>query len=53
MRKILEECPTCNSALSVTELSCTVCDTVISGHYAPCLFCSLRPEDLAFLEVFV
>lgn len=53
MRKILEQCPTCQSALAVTELSCTVCDTVISGQYAPCRFCKLSAEDLAFLEVFV
>lgn len=53
MRKILEKCPTCEGALSATELSCTDCDTVIRGHYAPCLFCSLSTEDLAFLEVFV
>ena len=53
MRKILEQCPTCNSKLVVTELSCSVCDTRINGHYAPCLFCRLSPEDLAFLEQFV
>lgn len=53
MRKILEQCPTCTSALTVTELACTVCDTEIRGQYAPCLFCRLAPEDLAFLEVFV
>jgi hypothetical protein len=53
MHKILEKCPTCGSELIVTELSCTTCDTVIRGHYAPCRFCRLSPEDLAFLEVFV
>lgn len=53
MRKILEKCPTCNHPLLATELSCTACDTVIHGHYEPCLFCRLSPEDLAFLEVFV
>ncbi|HSM58192.1 MAG TPA: DUF2089 domain-containing protein [Candidatus Sulfomarinibacteraceae bacterium] len=53
MRKILEECPSCGSALVATELSCTACDTVVHGHFAPCRFCRLAPEDLAFLEVFV
>jgi hypothetical protein len=26
---------------------------VIRGHYQPCPFCRLSPEDLAFLELFV
>ncbi len=53
MRKILEECPTCSDALVATELSCDTCETVIHGRYAPCPFCRLSPENLAFLEVFV
>jgi hypothetical protein len=53
MRKILEQCPTCDGELAVTQLSCTECDTVILGRYAPCPFCRLTPENLAFLEVFV
>ena len=50
MRKILEECPTCGDALVATELSCDNCETVIHGRYAPCPFCRLSPENLAFLE---
>jgi hypothetical protein len=53
MRKILESCPTCGGAFAVTELTCTVCDTVVRSRYGPCPFCSLPPEDLAFLLVFV
>jgi hypothetical protein len=53
MRKILEECPTCGDALVATELSCDSCGTVIHGRYAPCPFCRLSPENLAFLELFV
>jgi hypothetical protein len=53
MRKILEECPTCGGDVIATELSCTNCDTVIRSQYAPCLFCRLSPEDLAFVELFV
>lgn len=53
MRKILEQCPTCGDALVATELSCDSCGTVIHGRYAPCPFCRLSPENLAFLEVFV
>jgi hypothetical protein len=53
MRKILEQCPTCGDALVATELSCDNCHTVIHGRYAPCPFCRLSPENLAFLEMFV
>ena len=53
MRKILEACPTCGGELAVSELSCTVCDTVVRSHYAPCPFCRLSPEDLAFMLLFV
>lgn len=53
MRKILEECPTCGDALVATELSCDTCGTVIHGRYAPCPFCRLSPENLAYVEMFV
>ena len=53
MRKILESCPTCGGAMAVSELSCTVCDTVIRSRYTPCAFCRLSPEDLAFMLLFV
>jgi hypothetical protein len=53
MRKILEACPTCGGEFAVTELTCTVCETVVRSRYAPCPFCALSPEDLGFLLVFV
>ena len=53
MRKILESCPTCGGAMAVSELSCTVCDTVVRSRYTPCPFCRLSPEDLAFMLLFV
>jgi hypothetical protein len=53
MRKILESCPTCGGEFAVTELTCTVCDTVVRSQYDPCPFCRLAPEDLAFMLVFV
>ncbi len=52
-RKILEQCPTCEAPLEVTRLSCTECETVILGRYEPCRFCSLPPNNLQFLEVFI
>ena len=53
MRKILESCPTCGGEMAVTELNCTVCDTVVRSRYAPCPFCRLAAEDQAFLLLFV
>lgn len=53
MRKILEACPTCGGEMAVTELSCTVCDTVVRSHYELCAFCRLSPEDLSFMLLFV
>ncbi len=53
MRKILESCPTCGGEMLVSELSCTVCDTTVRSRYAPCPFCRLSPEDLAFMLLFV
>lgn len=53
MRKILEKCPTCESDMIVTRLSCPACGTVVQGAYQPCSFCKLPPDDLRFVEVFV
>lgn len=53
MRKILEKCPSCGGDLEVTRLSCTQCETVITGRYQPCRFCKLTPEHQNFLEAFV
>ena len=53
MRKVLERCPSCGGELEVTRMSCTVCDTVIKGHYTPCRFCGLNPAQTRLLEVFV
>ena len=53
MRKILEKCPSCGNDLEVSRLTCTKCDTVITGHYQPCRFCKLSPDHQDFLEAFV
>lgn len=53
MRKVIEQCPTCESELLVTRMSCTSCETVIQGRYATCKFCRLSPESLGFLEIFI
>ena len=53
MRKILEQCPSCGSALEVTRLTCTSCETVVLGRYQACPFCKLDPERTQFLLSFV
>jgi hypothetical protein len=53
MRKILEKCPSCGGEVTVTRLTCTNCDTVVTGRFQPCRFCKLAPEQQDFLEAFV
>ena len=53
MRKILEQCPSCGSEVEVTRLSCTRCETVVTGRFQPCRFCKLPPNSVQFLETFV
>lgn len=53
MRKVLEECPSCGGEVEVTKVSCTNCETEVTGRFAPCRFCSLAPEAAQFLELFV
>jgi hypothetical protein len=53
MRKILEQCPSCGGPLAVTEMQCTRCQTQVRSRYAPCAFCTLTEEQLAFVKLFV
>lgn len=53
MRKILEQCPSCGSEVEVTRISCTRCETVVTGRFQPCRFCKLPPNSVQFLEAFV
>jgi len=53
MRKILERCPSCGEDLEVRGLHCTACGTDVLGHFAPCQFCHLTPDQTTFLLMFV
>ena len=53
MRKVLGECLSCGGNIEVTSLSCTRCETEVTGRFAPCRFCDPRPETARFLELFV
>jgi hypothetical protein len=47
------DCPTCHSALTVTELSCAACGTRVSGQFRRCEFCGLDDDQRALLRVFL
>jgi hypothetical protein len=53
MRKLIERCPSCGADLTVSELSCVACDTVVRGRFTACSFCRLSPDELRFAELFV
>jgi hypothetical protein len=53
MRKILEHCPGCGGPVTVTELHCASCGTVVRGHFAPCPFCQLSADQTTFLQLFL
>lgn len=53
MPLIPQTCPSCSSALAVTQLSCTSCGTGVVGKFELSPFFRLSPESLKFLEFFV
>ncbi len=52
-RSAPRDCPVCGHTLELTRLSCTSCDTELSGHFDSCEFCALTPDDRALLRVFL
>lgn len=53
MPNLPRKCPSCASPLVVTQLSCTACETVITGAYPLNPFLRLTPESQQFLETFI
>jgi len=51
--EIMGKCPVCGSVTEVTRISCDVCDTHIEGHFKPCKFCRLTPDQKSFIDVFI
>ena len=51
--EVIGKCPVCGSDTEVTRISCNECDTHIEGHFKPCKFCRLSPEQKAFIDVFI
>ncbi len=46
-------CPSCDSSLEVTELSCTVCQTQLRGVFPPVPLARIASEHQQFIETFV
>ncbi|AIY13404.1 MULTISPECIES: DUF2089 family protein [Cellulophaga] len=53
MKKLPVFCPSCESNLLVSELSCSSCDTVISGKFDLPQILQLSAEDQEFVLQFV
>ncbi len=53
MKKLPILCPSCEYALAVSELSCTHCETVISGKYSLPTLLQLSIEDQDFVFQFI
>lgn len=52
-REVMGQCPICNGPVEITEVSCNTCKSTISGHFKPCKFCTLSPENKEFAELFI
>jgi len=47
--KLPVSCPSCESQLSVTELSCPECQTIVSGHYLLPLLLQIPDDEQQFI----
>lgn len=46
-------CPACNAGMSITELRCNKCHTVVQGNFPVNKLISLSEEDREFLMTFL
>jgi hypothetical protein len=53
MKRDVNQCPVCDAALQVTELSCTRCETRLVGVFPPPPLARLPLEQQRFVEVFL
>ena len=53
MNQSPQHCPVCESALRVSELSCTACRTRLCGDFPPPPLARLPQEHQSFIETFV
>jgi len=47
------QCPSCENALLVTQLSCTNCTTSVSGNYVLPVFLQISKEEQNFILQFL
>lgn len=50
--KLPIQCPSCENALSVTQLSCGKCSTIVSGNYSLPLLLQISEEEQNFILQF-
>lgn len=50
--KLPIQCPSCESSLSVTQLSCSNCSTIVSGNYSLPLLLQITEEEQNFILQF-
>jgi len=53
MHAIPTKCPLCGGELTVTRIYCRDCDTTLEGRFQGGPFSQLKPEQVAFVELFV
>lgn len=53
MKKLPLKCPSCESALNVSKLHCTYCDTEVTGGFTLPLFARLSEKEQAFALDFI
>ena len=53
MKKLPVNCPSCEKSLVVSQLSCSSCETVISGNYSLPILLQLSSEDQYFIFEFI
>ena len=53
MPRIPEQCPTCQSQLVITGLTCPNCGTQVQGHFHAGIFSQLSSNDFDFVVLFL
>jgi hypothetical protein len=53
MYPVVGQCPICQDDLTVTQLHCRNCDTLLQGHFELGRLYQLTPEQIAFVETFI
>ncbi len=53
MYRAPHKCCICGEKLTIARLTCDSCKTTVEGTFEGCPFCSLSPEEMRFLLVFI